>query len=249
MQRLILFFLASLLLVACAAPANGHNEPTPTPQVLPDPTEALSQLMNALRAAGGAVELTADTVPPLVEPRLGKILLVNAQPLAVFEFGSTAEADKAALALPADASLEANFFRTGRLLIRYAWDDSAVWDVLTRAVGQPFAGARRPTGQCGAWHTSGAVSIALEPSFCIVWSDPLEDETGFRLTLTYPNTQEIFTYTVEANTTAFIVPEAEAAAPTACQRWSSFSVEVTALTPNGEVPYGLMATDSECAAP
>lgn len=259
MQRLLPFLATCLILAACSAPVSNKREsapsapqPTSSPQVLPDPTEALSKLMNTLRAAGGTVELTTDTVAPIVAPRPGRVLLVNDQRLAVFEYGTVAQADKAALAIPADGVLEsapAHFYREGTLLARYAGNDSALRDVLAHALGQPFAGTHRPNGQCGAWHTSGVVSVSLAPALCIVWSDPFEDETGFRVTLTYPNTQETFTHAVGPDAIELLLPEAEATAPGDCQRWSSYRVEVVALRSDGETPLGLLATDSGCDTP
>lgn len=257
-----MFLLIGLLVfTACGASADNSEptqsvaqpapEPTPTPQISPDPTLALSELMKALRAAGGAVELSADTVAPIVHPRPGRVLFVNGQRLVVFEYGTLGETDKAALSIPADGLVEAyaappHFYREGVLLVLYVGEDAALLGLLNQVLGLPFAGASRPTGQCGAWHTHGAVSASLAPSFCVVWSDPFEDETGFRVTVTYNNTQETFTHEVGPDTIELLLPEAEAAAPGDCQRWSSHTLEVVALRPEGETPLGMLATDSGC---
>ncbi len=76
-----------------------------------------------------------------------------------------------------------------------------------------------------------------EPAACIAWPDRHSNETGFRIELSYPNSEEKFTYLVGANTVEFVPPEPDTRGVgsfTAGLGRKDWDVEVFAITPEGE---------------
>lgn len=106
-------------------------------------------LIDALRTAGATVAL-GDSVEQPFFAVSGQILLVNRTEVQVFEYG-TAEA------METDASLVASdgasvgttmiswiapphFYKTGRIIVLYIGEETAVLDLLNQALGVQFAG-------------------------------------------------------------------------------------------------------------
>ncbi|MHB8855986.1 MAG: hypothetical protein ACYC6K_05125 [Bellilinea sp.] len=106
-------------------------------------------LIDALRAAGATVE-SGDSVEQPFFAVSGQILPVNQTEVQVFEYG-TAEA------METDASLVASdgasvgttmiswiapphFYKTGRIIVLYLGEDTAVLDLLNQVLGVQFAG-------------------------------------------------------------------------------------------------------------
>lgn len=106
-------------------------------------------LIDALRTAGATVAL-GDSVEQPFFAVSGQILLVNQTEVQVFEY-ETAEA------METDASLVASdgasvgttmiswiapphFYKTGRIIVLYIGEETAVLDLLNQALGVQFAG-------------------------------------------------------------------------------------------------------------
>jgi beta-lactamase class A len=112
------------------------------------------------------------------------------------------------------------------------------------------AGQAAP-GECRLSSDAKALSsVTLGAPFCIAWRDAYEDERGFRITLSYlSDSGETFSYEAGPNIEQLVVPESDrpsTESPEVCARRSSFSISVEALMPDGSIPVGGMAMDSEC---
>src|SRR5687768_11248760 len=95
------------------------------------------------------------------------------------------------------------------------------------------------------------VSVVGVPSFCIVWADNFQNETGFRTTLSYLNSGEIFVYEVEPNVTQVLVPEEHrpttAGSQEECIRSRQvFEVKVIALINSESIEVGGVGGQGEC---
>lgn len=145
---LSLTLMAFLLLSACtgriAAESSGETTVSHGNAVVDQVS-----LIDALRTAGATVAL-GDSVEQPFFAVSGQILLVNRTEVQVFEYG-TAEA------METDASLVASdgasvgttmiswiapphFYKTGRIIVLYIGEETAVLDLLNQALGVQFAG-------------------------------------------------------------------------------------------------------------
>jgi len=154
------FLAASLFLGACsapvavadAAPSSGRlatgslrsqtviaPDPVRYTARYPEPSQAVSDLIRALRTWGGTVELTNDTVAPLMLTRPGTVLLVNGERLAVLEYRSLSETRQAARSIAGvdqSGNNAGRYYRMGLLLTRYAGGDPAVLGLLGRVMDE-----------------------------------------------------------------------------------------------------------------
>jgi hypothetical protein len=97
---------------------------------------------------------------------------------------------------------------------------------------------------CGTWPGGGELTALNripgpngEERVCIMWPDTQSNETGFRITLSYPNSGERFVYAAPPNTVEFFPPAADTAGMGAfvpARNRKDWSLEVVALTPEGE---------------
>jgi hypothetical protein len=106
-----------------------------------------------------------------------------------------------------------------------------------------------PTGpECA--RSSFDVSVVGVPSFCIVWMDNFQNETRFRITLTYLNSGEVFVYEVGSDVTQLLVPQKHtpttAGSQEECIRRQVFEVNVIALLNSGNAEVGGTAGQGEC---
>ena len=80
---------------------------------------------------------------------------------------------------------------------------------------------------------------------CIVWEDRFDDETGFRIELTYEGSGEKFTYMAPANTIELIPPagDVDGLGEIRPPNWprKDYSVQVWAIRPAGETMVGSMS--------
>jgi len=156
MRRLYPIFAAAVILAmtltGCAAPATDQPEPTPITPGGASPQGTLG-LAEELRGAGAAVELGEKTRQDFFEPE-GQILLVDGEPVQVFEWPSAAQAAEAAAAISADASSVGttmitwvdtpHFYAEGSLIVLYVGSDAAVEALLADALGDPIAVGAAP---------------------------------------------------------------------------------------------------------
>jgi len=108
-----------------------------------------ANLIEALRAGKATVEL-GETVEQAFFTVKGQIIKVNSADVQVFEYASASEMEAEAKLVAADGgSIGTNmvmwmaaphFFKSGRMLVLYVGDDSAVLGLLKGALGQQFAG-------------------------------------------------------------------------------------------------------------
>jgi hypothetical protein len=97
---------------------------------------------------------------------------------------------------------------------------------------------------CSTWPGGGdmtALNRLTMPSgeerVCIMWPDAYANETGFRITLSYPRSGEKFVYLAPANTLEFFPPKADTDGLGTFEnefRRKDWSLEIIALTPDGE---------------
>lgn len=154
------FIAANLILGACSAPAavaeaaassgrlatgssRGREviavDPVRYAARNPEPTQGVNDLIRALRAEGGAVELSTETVAPLMLPRPGRPLIVNGERLAVFEYRSLSEARQAARSgagVDQGSVAAGSNYQMGLLLAHYAGNDPAVLGLLSRVMDE-----------------------------------------------------------------------------------------------------------------
>lgn len=88
------------------------------------------------------------------------------------------------------------------------------------------------------------------PPFCIVWVDPFDDETGYRVHLDYFQSGERFIYEVGPDTEQLLLPEADAPHPEGpfeqCRNRQELTVTVLALRNGTTWPVNSMTLQSEC---
>jgi hypothetical protein len=155
-----IFSLASLLVVvmliaACGpkpqatdAPASSVPDAGPTTSH-GGPVEDYISLVDALRAAGAAVE-PGDSVEQVFFSVTGQIIKVDGADVQVFEYESAEAMEaEAALVAPDGGSIGTSmvmwvepphFFKTGRVLVLYVGEDAAVLNLLESVLGGQFAG-------------------------------------------------------------------------------------------------------------
>lgn len=154
MKNLLLPMAASLFFLVLASACTPTGRPTEGPQLSETPQRAEveneASLVSALRAAGAQVEL-GDAVEKPFFTVTGQILTVNGLDLQIFEY-ETAEAMEAdAAQISPDGSsvgtsmvmwtAPPHFFKGGRLLVLYLGGDEAMLDLLSKTIGEQFAGA------------------------------------------------------------------------------------------------------------
>lgn len=89
-----------------------------------------------------------------------------------------------------------------------------------------------------------------DPSFCIVWVDEFQDEAGFLVTISYPNSKETFVFEAKPNITQTLIPQGYS--PTSelsredCLKRQVFSASVVSLTDTGNIEIGSTAGQGEC---
>lgn len=157
---LAVFVAASLILGACGAPAADTEAAASSGRLAtgssrsfeviavdpvryaarnPEPSQVVNDLIRALRVEGGAVELSTETVAPLMLPRPGRLLIVNGERLTVFEYRSlseTRQAGRSATGVDQSGSGAGRNYRLGLLLAHYAGNDPAVLDLLDRVMDE-----------------------------------------------------------------------------------------------------------------
>ena len=115
-------------------------------------------------------------------------------------------------------------------------------------------GPHPPTEACGeptGLRGPGDIGVSgTEDNVCLFWLDPSDDETSFRVEVTYPRGGLVFAYLVPGNTTVFRLP-AEAAprlseSPARCLTRKDVDVRVYAVAPGFERLAGISATVAEC---
>ena len=145
-------FMLAMWSTGCTSP-----QPPPTPQPSPPPpvvshggpvTDYVS-LFDNLRAAGATVEPAGDISQPFFSVT-GNAITVNGENVQVFEYTDAAVADAEALLVSADGSsvgttmvnwvAAPHFYKTGKLIVLYVGDNTAVINVLEAVLGPQFAG-------------------------------------------------------------------------------------------------------------
>ena len=90
------------------------------------------------------------------------------------------------------------------------------------------------------------------PPFCIVWVDPFDDETGYRVHLDYFQSGERFIYEVGPDTEQLLLPEADAPHPEGpfeqCRNRQELTVTVLALRNGTTWPVNSMTMQTECGS-
>lgn len=161
---IMVIFILIALGAGCASPqppaptppAPAPTPPAPTPPAPSPPvvshggpvTDYVS-LIDNLRAAGATVEPAGDISQPFFSVK-GNAITVNGGDVQVFEYTDTAAADtEAALVSPDGSSIGTtmvswvaapHFYQTGKLIVLYVGDDTAVINVLETVLGSQFAG-------------------------------------------------------------------------------------------------------------
>ena len=142
--------MVAVLFTACAPKSQATDVPDAGPTTSHGgPVEDYVSLVDALREAGAEVE-PGETVEQAFFSVRGQIIKVNSADVQVFEYES-------AEAMEADASQVApdggsvgtsmvtwvatpHFYKTGRVLVLYVGDDTAILDLLKSVLGEQFAG-------------------------------------------------------------------------------------------------------------
>jgi len=148
--RFVGLLALALLGAACsggnAGPASGSTKS-------PDPVHAL---ISELGSRGVSVQDKESASEPFFSAP-GRLLLLNGQEVRVFGFASEGEATAVAKAVSPDGYsvgasgglttvtqvdwvAKPHFYRSGSLIILYVGDDAAIRQLLSAAVGPPFAG-------------------------------------------------------------------------------------------------------------
>ncbi len=141
-----LLVMIGLLLAACGSAAQSHG----------GPAEDQVSLIDALRKSV-AVDITGTVAQPFLHPVSGTAIRLSGGPLStpadvqVFEYGSAGTAQADARQIRPDGTGTAttvvdwvappHFFLTGRALVIYVGNDSAVLSLLQSLLGPQFAGS------------------------------------------------------------------------------------------------------------
>lgn len=136
--------LMVILLVACA-PQSQSEDVAPQGGA----PEDRAGLMDALRAAGAEVE-AGGPVEQAFFAVTGQIIKVDGADVQVFEYESVEAMEADAAQVSADGGsvgtsmitwvATPHFFKSGRLLVLYIGDDTAILDLLKGVLGEQFAG-------------------------------------------------------------------------------------------------------------
>ena len=156
MKRYLALISIVFMLIVLGAGCAGQQPPAPPPPSPQPPvvshggpvTDYVS-LFDNLRAAGATVEPAGDISQPFFSVK-GNAITVNGENVQVFEYADAATADtEAALVSPDGSSVGTtmiswvaapHFYKTGRLIVLYVGDDTAVINVLEDVLGAQFAG-------------------------------------------------------------------------------------------------------------
>ncbi len=148
MKRYLALISIIFMLIAWSAGCAGQQPPPPVVSHGGPVTDYVS-LFDNLRAAGATVEPAGDISQPFFSVK-GNAITVNGENVQVFEYADAATADtEAALVSPDGSSVgitmvswvaTPHFYKTGRLIVLYVGDDTAVQNVLEAVLGSQFAG-------------------------------------------------------------------------------------------------------------
>ncbi len=155
MKRYLALISIIFMLIAWSTGCAGQQPPAPPPSPPPPvvshggPVTDYVSLFDNLRAAGATVEPAGDISQPFFSVK-GNAITVNGENVQVFEYADAATADtEAALVSPDGSSVGTtmiswvaapHFYKTGRLIVLYVGDDTAVINVLEDVLGAQFAG-------------------------------------------------------------------------------------------------------------
>jgi len=142
-------FVVVLLIAACAPQAPATEAPA-TARAVEDQDSLLEALKNkAIETEGAKVEL-GDSVEQAFLNAQGQIIKVNDADVQVFEYESADALEADAAQISPDGGSTAttmitwmappHFFKSGRVLVLYVGDDSAVLDLLKSVLSEQFAG-------------------------------------------------------------------------------------------------------------
>lgn len=94
------------------------------------------------------------------------------------------------------------------------------------------------------------VMVVNNPSFCIVWVDEFQNETGFLVTINYLNSKETFVFEAKPNITQLLIPQEYSPTSTLshedCLKRQVFNASVVALINAGNIEIGGTAGQGEC---
>ena len=159
MKKTLYLIILALMAVAAVvlAGCTGQQPPSPQPPVVSHggPVTDYVSLIDNLRAAGATVEPAGEIIQDFFSVR-GQAIKVNGEDVQVFEYTDTAAAEAEAALVSADgysvgptsegvvymASWVAtpHFYKTGKLIVLYVGDNTAVINVLEDVLGSQFAG-------------------------------------------------------------------------------------------------------------
>ena len=148
LNRYLALIMVIFMLTALGA---GCASPQPPPPIVSHggPVTDYVSLIDNLRAAGATVEPAGDISQPFFSVK-GNVITVNGSDVQVFEYTDAAAADtETALVSPDGSSIGTtmvswvaapHFYQTGKLIVLYVGDDTAVHNVLENVLGSQFAG-------------------------------------------------------------------------------------------------------------
>ena len=155
MKRYLTIISIVFMLMAWSTGCAGQQPPAPPPSPPPPvvshggPVTDYVSLFDTLRAAGATVEPAGDISQPFFSVK-GLVITVNNSDVQVFEYADAATADtEAALVSPDGSSIGTtmvswvatpHFYKTGKLIVLYVGDDTAVQNMLEDVLGSQFAG-------------------------------------------------------------------------------------------------------------
>ena len=152
MKRYLALISIIFMLIAWSTGCAGQQPPpSPQPPVVSHggPVTDYISLFDNLRATGATVEPAGDISQPFFSVK-GLVITVNNSDVQVFEYADAATADtEAALVSPDGSSIGTtmvswvatpHFYKTGKLIVLYVGDDTAVLNVLEDVLGSQFAG-------------------------------------------------------------------------------------------------------------
>lgn len=129
-----------LALAACAAPRSSGG-----------PAQDYTGLLNALRSAGASVAEAGSIAQPFLSVP-GRLIALESEQVQVYEYADTGAAADQAAKVSADGTeinggtyvdwiKPVHWYESGRLLVIYVGADPRTLDLLSKSVGQQFAGA------------------------------------------------------------------------------------------------------------
>ena len=151
LTQISIFFMLMAWSTGCAGQQPPAPPPSPPPPVVSHggPVTDYVSLFDNLRAAGATVEPAGDISQPFFSVN-GLVITVNNSDVQVFEYADAATADtEAALVSPDGSSIGTtmvswvatpHFYKTGKLIVLYVGDDTAVQNMLEDVLGSQFAG-------------------------------------------------------------------------------------------------------------